>query len=131
MQLNLQVMSFPGGSDGKESACSSGDLGQENPLEKGMATHSSILAWRIPRTEEPGGLQSMGSGKGDTTAGLPEGRTDGKKPGWPPACHHLVDSKQGPRNQRWMTSRLYRLCGLQCHSWCELRVVSESQFSHL
>ena len=36
-------------------------LGQENPLEKGMATDSSILAWRIPRTEEPGGLQSMGS----------------------------------------------------------------------
>ena len=36
-------------------------LGQEDPLEKGMATHSSILAWRIPRTEEPGGLQSMGS----------------------------------------------------------------------
>ena len=34
-------------------------LGQENPLEKGMATHSSILAWRIPWTEEPGGLQSM------------------------------------------------------------------------
>ena len=36
-------------------------LGQESPLEKGMATHSSILAWRIPWTEEPGGLQSMGS----------------------------------------------------------------------
>ena len=36
-------------------------LGQEDPLEKGMATHSSILAWRIPRTEEAGGLQSMGS----------------------------------------------------------------------
>ena len=35
--------------------------GQEDPLEKGMATHSSILACRIPRTEEPGGLQSMGS----------------------------------------------------------------------
>ena len=34
-------------------------LGQEDPLEKGMATHSSILAWRIPRTEKPGGLQSM------------------------------------------------------------------------
>ena len=34
-------------------------LGQEDPLEKGMATHSSILAWRIPWTEEPGGLQSM------------------------------------------------------------------------
>ena len=36
-------------------------LGQEDPLEKCMATHSSILAWRIPWTEEPGGLQSMGS----------------------------------------------------------------------
>ena len=36
-------------------------LGQEDPLEKGMATHSSILAWRIPRMEEPGRLQSMGS----------------------------------------------------------------------
>ena len=35
-------------------------LGQEDPLEKGMATHSSILAWRIPSTEEPGELQSMG-----------------------------------------------------------------------
>ena len=35
-------------------------LGQEDPLEKEIATHSSILAWRIPWTEEPGGLQSMG-----------------------------------------------------------------------
>ena len=36
-------------------------LDWEDPLENGMATHSSVLAWRIPRTEEPGGLQSMGS----------------------------------------------------------------------
>ena len=36
-------------------------LGQEDPLEEEMATHSSVLAWRIPWTEEPGGLQSMGS----------------------------------------------------------------------
>ena len=36
-------------------------LGQENPLEKEMATHSSSLAWKIPWMEEPGGLQSMGS----------------------------------------------------------------------
>ena len=36
-------------------------LGWEDPLEKGMTTHSSILAWRIPWTEEPGGLQSVGS----------------------------------------------------------------------
>ena len=38
-----------------------GSLGQEDPLEEGMATHSKILAWRIPWTEEPGGLQFMGS----------------------------------------------------------------------
>ena len=36
-------------------------LGWEDPLEKGMATHSSILAWRVPWTEDPGELQSMGS----------------------------------------------------------------------
>ena len=36
-------------------------LGQQNPLEKGMTVYSSILAWRIPWTEEPGGLQSVGS----------------------------------------------------------------------
>ena len=47
--------------NGKESACSAGDLSQEDPLEKEMATPSSILAWEIPWTEEPGGLQSMGS----------------------------------------------------------------------
>ena len=49
---------IPCGSDDKESAYSAGDLGSN--LEKGMATHSSILAWKIPWTEEPGGLQSMG-----------------------------------------------------------------------
>ena len=41
-------------------------LGQEDPLEKEIATHSSILAWRTPWTEEPGGLQSMGSKKSRT-----------------------------------------------------------------
>ena len=52
----------------KESDCNAGDAGDpgsilswEDPLEEGMTTHSSILAWRIPWTEEPGGLQSMGS----------------------------------------------------------------------
>ena len=58
--------SFPGGSDGKESACNVEDpevrsLGSEDPLEKGMATHSGILNWRILWTEEPGGLQSVES----------------------------------------------------------------------
>ena len=55
-------MGFPGGSDGKESAGNAGDvvpsLGQEEPLGKGMTTHSSILAWRSPWTEEPGRLSS-------------------------------------------------------------------------
>ena len=42
-------------------------LGRQDPLENRMAAHSSILAWEIPWTEEPGGLQSMGSKKSDTT----------------------------------------------------------------
>ena len=42
-------------------------LGREDPLEKEMATHSSILAWRIPWTEEPGGLQSVGSQESGVT----------------------------------------------------------------
>ena len=42
-------------------------LGWEDSLEKGMATHSRILAWRIPWTEEPGGLQSQGVAESDTT----------------------------------------------------------------
>ena len=60
-------LGFPGGSDGKESACNAlqetwvRSLDQEDPLEKEMVAHSSILAWRMPWTEEPGGLQSMWS----------------------------------------------------------------------
>ena len=45
-------------------------LGCEDPLEKEMAIHSNILAWKIPWTEEPGGLQSMGSQESDTTERL-------------------------------------------------------------
>ena len=56
--------SFPDGSGSKEPACDMGDPGSipgwEDPLEKGMATHSSILAWKIPWTEQPGELQPMG-----------------------------------------------------------------------
>ena len=56
--------SLPGGSDGREAACSAGDwvqsLGLEDPLKEGTATHSSVLTWRIPWAEEPGGLQFMG-----------------------------------------------------------------------
>ena len=57
-------LGFPGGSDGKESACNAGDLGSipwlGKSLEEGMATHAITLAWRIPWTEESGGLHSMG-----------------------------------------------------------------------
>ena len=63
----LWKQGFPGGASVKESACQcrrhkkyGWSLHQEDPLEEGMATHSGILAWRIPWTEEPGGLQSMG-----------------------------------------------------------------------
>ena len=56
----LAYTHIPGDSDGKESACNAGDPGSipgsEDPLEKGMANHSSIPAWRVPWTEEPDGL---------------------------------------------------------------------------
>ena len=72
--LNTFILwNFPGDSDGKESACKKKkknlpamqetrvqSLGLEDPLEKGMAAHSNILAWEIPWTEEPGRLQSRG-----------------------------------------------------------------------
>ena len=50
----------PDGSDGKKFTCNAENQIREDPLEKGMATYSSILTWRIPWTEEPGWLQSMG-----------------------------------------------------------------------
>ena len=63
-QLILCIKGFPGGSVKNLAAMWETwvhFLGQEGPLEKGMAPHSRILAWRIPWTEEPGGLQSMRS----------------------------------------------------------------------
>ena len=61
----LSDFNFPGGSDGKAPAYNVGtqvrSLGREDPLEKEMATHSRILAWKIPWTEESRGLQSMES----------------------------------------------------------------------
>ena len=63
----LLSLGFPGGASGKELACQRRrcetwvrSLGWEDPLEEGTATNSSILVWRIPWTEEPGGLQSIG-----------------------------------------------------------------------
>ena len=64
--ISYLLVIFPGGASGKEPACQCRrrkrlrfDLGREDPLEEDMATHSSILDWRIPWREEPGGLQSM------------------------------------------------------------------------
>ena len=73
-KCQLASLAIPGGSVVKslnamqETTCNAEDrrfdfLGQEGPLEKGTATHSSILAWGIPWTEESGGLQSLGSQK--------------------------------------------------------------------
>ena len=73
----LIIVAFPNGSVGKESAWNAADtdeiwsLGQEDPLEKEMATHSSILAWRIPWTEEPDGLQNPRGCKESDTAKWP------------------------------------------------------------
>ena len=65
----FQTEGSPGGAGGKETTCQCRrlkrqrvhSLGREDPLEEEMATHFSILVWKIPRTEEPGGLQSTGS----------------------------------------------------------------------
>ena len=64
-------MGFHGGSDDKESACRAGDLGSILGLRRspgeGNGTHSSVLAWRFPWTEEPGRQQSMGLQESDMT----------------------------------------------------------------
>ena len=74
LHLGLDVIGFPAGSLGKEPAWNAGDaedmgslpeLGR--PLMPGTATHSNILAWRIPWTEEPGRLQSINCKESDTT----------------------------------------------------------------
>ena len=65
--LHSEGPRFPGWLTRKESACQAGDardmvglLGQDDPLKEEKATQSNILAWKVPWTEEPGGLQSMG-----------------------------------------------------------------------
>ena len=69
LNVDNKFMGFPGGSVVKNPPAKQEtqvqSLGQEGPLEKEMATHSRILAWEIPWTEKPEGLQSMGSKKSD------------------------------------------------------------------
>ena len=68
---SYSMLGFPGGSDGSESTCKAGDLGLIPGLgrspEGGLGNHSSILAWRIPWAEEPGGPQSLGQKESDIT----------------------------------------------------------------
>ena len=73
LMIVSQPVLFPGGTSGKKPAANAGDirmwvrsLGQEDPLEKEMATHPSNMAWRTPWTEKPGRIQSMGSQKSQT-----------------------------------------------------------------
>ena len=77
-------MGFPGGSVGKEPACDAGDArymssipGSGRAPGRGAATHSSILAWRIPWTADPGGLQSIGHKESDMNE-VTEHGTDGR-----------------------------------------------------
>ena len=70
-------MNFPSGSVVKNTPANAGDmvrsLGQEEPLEEEMATHSSILAWKIPQTEEPGRLYPCGCKESDMTDSTAQG----------------------------------------------------------
>ena len=63
LQITMHLLGFPGGAVVKNLPAMQETqfwpLGQEDPLEEGMATHSSILTWKIPRTEDPGSLQSI------------------------------------------------------------------------
>ena len=72
--LLTTALGFPGGSDGEESACTAGEQGAipgcEGPLEKGMAPHFSILAWRFPGTEDLVGSSPWSCEEWDTTERL-------------------------------------------------------------
>ena len=115
---------LPNAEDSQEAQVRS--LGQEDPLEEGMTTHSSFLAWRIPWTEEPGGLQSMGSQRvrhdwGDLArhARLTAQRRD---PGSPPATQrgpgHSSEDGRASRGapERWQLEH-WGLTGVSLKSW--------------
>ena len=106
---------FPHGSDNKESTCGLREtwvqsLGWEDPLEEGMATHSSILAWGSPWTEEPGGLQSKGSQRvshdWETKHSTAAGAATKSLPSCPTLCDPTDGSNQAPpsgfsRQEHW------------------------------
>ena len=104
--MNIYMICFPGASAGKESTCSAGAagdrvwfLGQEDPLEKGMATHFSMIGWRMPWTEKPGRLLYMGSPRvrqyWATKTSLPSETAAGK----PKNTYSFSSGCSRPRNQ--------------------------------
>ena len=92
---------FPGGTSGKELPANAGDikmlvqsLGQEDPLEEGMATHSSILAWRFPWTEETGGLWFIESQRvGHDWSDLPHRHTHPQERSWSRYCRNKLQTQ--------------------------------------
>ena len=121
-------MGFPGGTSDKEPTCqcrrhkrhrSGTSLGGEDPLEEGMATHSNILAWRIPWTEEPGGLQFIGSQRvGHSWSDL-AGTHNRKIIGWERTGE---TTRPCPGNQSSLTSMQKSSCSLWKSSWKLLMV---------
>ena len=71
IQLHIYICLFPGGSDNQESACNAGEMGsipgQEDPLEKEMVTHASILAWKFPWMGSLAGYNPEGHEESDMT----------------------------------------------------------------
>ena len=87
---------FPDGSVVKNLPAKAGDAGdvgsipgQEDPLKKEMATHSSILAWKIPWTKEPGGLQSMGSQRVRLDVVTEHAGTQTRRISYPTFCRYI------------------------------------------
>ena len=108
---HTHIWDFQGGTIGKEPACwcrrhetRFRPLGWADPLEEGMATHSSILAWRVPLTEEPGGLQYMGSQELDMTEWLNHHHHT-----WVPTASKLR-ARTGDAQVLWLSRRSFRLC---------------------
>ena len=110
-KVNTLGKGFPGGSLVKNPPANAGDvgdtksLGQEDPLEEGMATHSSILAWEIPWTKEPGRLQSIGSQTvrhyWAFTPLLERVNSDLQFNARDDSCHILLGSKSQKRSSPW------------------------------
>ena len=130
-----------GGSEDKASACNAGDrvwsLGWEDALEEERATHSSILAWRIPWTEEPGGLQSMGSQRVEHDWATSKKRKDSKSipfrnlqavfMKWP---HHFIFPPEVNESSSFSISSLFGVTWLfhTSYVWSAFQVVSHYGF---